>query len=128
MIKKPNLIVLFIALISIGCSSTKSTSKKADVDPYLGHWNIVITETPQGTLENVLIIAKNDDKAYTGSIDADTGTINLTNLKIENNQLTSNFMFEGMEFELKGVFTDKLFQGEVIGMGSSFPTSGKKNE
>lgn len=117
---------LFVAVLflSISCGSSKGIAKKAD--PFIGNWEMQITNTPQGDINNTLLITKNEDGTYKGVMASEMGTMDLNDVKIIESKLTSSFVYEGMDFELNGTFDDKNFDGEVSGMGSSFPTKGTK--
>jgi len=126
---KAKLSTILIALffIAASCSGSKTAAnKKPKVDPVIGTWNVVITNTPQGDIENALVISKSEENAYAGQLSALGSTIDLDNVIIAESVLSSTFIYEGMDFELKGTFVDTVFNGEVIGMGSSFPANGVK--
>ena len=117
---------LFVAILflSMSCGSSKGITKKAD--PFIGNWEMQITNTPQGDINNTLLITRNEDGTYKGVIASEMGTMDLNDVKIIESKLTSSFVYEGMDFELNGTFDDVNFDGEVSGMGSSFPAKGTK--
>ncbi len=117
--------LLFVSLlfISIGCSSSKKVAK---VDPYIGNWKVTVADTPMGTIENTLTIAKNGEGIYTGIMASEAGSMDLKNLAIIESKMTSTFDYDGMDFELKGNFTGNEFLGEVVGAGYNFVAKGTK--
>jgi hypothetical protein len=124
---KLSTILIALFLIATSCSGSKTAAnKKPKVDPVIGTWNVVITNTPQGDIENALVISKSEDDVYAGQITAMGNSIDLDNVVIAESVLSSTFVYEGMDFELKGTFADAVFNGEVVGMGSSFPANGVK--
>lgn len=122
--KKTHLILSFIALFMI--SSCGSSKKAAKVDPYIGDWSIVISDTPQGDVDATMTISKGEDGSYLGALNSDLGEIKLNNLKIAESKLTSTFVTQDMDFDLTGTFEEMLFSGYVSGMGADFKTDGKK--
>jgi len=121
--------LLFISLlfISFSCSSSKSVAKiEPKVDPLIGNWTVLVTDTPQGTIENTLTIAKNGEGIYTAILASTAGSMDLNNLVIVDSKMTSTFVYDGMDFELKGDFTANEFVGEVVGMGYNFAAKGTK--
>ncbi len=122
--KKTHVLLSFIALFLItSCGSTKNAVK---VDPYVGDWSMVISDTPQGDVAATMTISKSEDGSYIGSLNSDLGEIMLNDLKIEESKLTSTFVTQEMDFDLTGTFEEILFNGYVSGMGADFKTDGKK--
>lgn len=59
-----------------------------------------------------MVIAKEGD-SYTGKLHTDEGTINLQNIKVEDNKLNCTFSVQGYELEMSGTFEGDNFNGEV---------------
>lgn len=127
MTKKLTLVAAVFAFILASCGSTKSVAKK-EVDPYLGAWEVVIEETPQGDVAATMNITKNEDGSYSGNLESDMGAMDLKDLKIEKGALSSKFEVQGMDFEFTGTFLQESFKGMVSGMGSFFTANGKKKQ
>ena len=122
--KKTHVLLSFIALFLItSCGSTKNIVK---VDPYVGDWSMVISDTPQGDVAATMTISKTEDGSYIGVFNSDLGEIKLNNFKIEESKLTSTFVTQDMDFDLTGTFEELIFKGYVSGMGADFKTDGKK--
>lgn len=122
--KKTHLLLSFIALFLItSCGSSKSVAK---IDPYIGEWSIVISDTPQGDVSATMNILKNEAGEYTGTVNSDMGLINLSNVKIVESKLSATFVTQDMDFDLTGTFEEMLFKGYVSGMGADFKADGKK--
>lgn len=121
--KKPYYILGVIALFLI---TSCGTSKTIKVDPYIGTWSLLIEDTPQGDVTSTLTILKNEEGAYSGTINSDMGTFKLSNLSIADNKISGIFVVQDMDFDLTGNFEDTLFKGFVSGMGADFTANGKK--
>lgn len=122
--KKTSLLLSFIALFLItSCGSSKSAAK---VDPYIGEWSVVISDTPQGDVAATMTIKKNEAGEYSGTVNSDMGLINLSNVKIVDSKLSATFVTQDIDFDLTGTFEDMSFSGYVSGMGADFKTDGKK--
>ncbi|MCK0178434.1 hypothetical protein MWU50_03945 [Flavobacteriaceae bacterium S0862] len=122
--KKTHLLLSFIALFLItSCGSSKNAVK---VDPYIGEWSVVISDTPQGNVSATMTILKNEAGEYSGTVNSDMGLINLSNVKIVESKLSATFVTQDIDFDLTGTFEDLLFKGYVSGMGADFKTDGKK--
>ena len=122
--KKIHLVLGFIALFIISsCGSSKSVAK---IDPYVGDWSILISDTPQGDVLATMNILKNEAGEYTGTVNSDMGLINLNNVKILENKLSATFVTQDIDFDLTGTFEEMVFTGYVSGMGEDFKADGKK--
>ncbi|RXJ45652.1 hypothetical protein [Gelidibacter gilvus] len=117
------LFVLFASLLITNCGSSKSAVK---VDPYIGAWNLLIENTPQGNVSATMTITKNTEGAYSGSVNSDVGAFDLYDIKIMDSKLTAGFMIQGAEFDIIGNFENLLFKGYVSGMGEDYQASGTK--
>ncbi|TJY33481.1 hypothetical protein [Pontimicrobium aquaticum] len=122
--KKPTLFLSFIALFII--TSCGSSKKAAKVDPYIGAWNMLIEDTPQGNVSATMTILKNDAGEYSGTLNSDLGLINLKDVKIIESKISASFITQDMDFDLTGTFQEMMFKGFVSGMGYDFKADGKK--
>lgn len=118
--------LLFVLLSSIMITSCGSSKSAVKVDPFIGAWNLMIEDTPQGNVSAIMTITKNTEGTYSGSVNSDVGTFNLYDLKIVDSKLTSGFMIQETEFDLIGNFENLLFKGYVSGMGEDFKANGEK--
>ncbi|MFD1314818.1 hypothetical protein [Namhaeicola litoreus] len=114
---------VMILLISMSCGTSKKTAEITD--PNVGNWEIVVNDTPMGTINGVINIEKVDNN-YVGKLISDSGAIELQNLQIISGNMSAYFDYEGSEFNLSGSIVGEEFNGEVSGMGYSFNTTGKK--
>jgi len=117
------ILMTLILFIITGCGPGRIAVK---LDPYIGDWNMLIEDTPQGDVSSMLVILKSDDGYYTGSLNSDMGTFELNNLKIIDNKLSAIFYVQDMDFDLIGNFENNSFNGYVSGMGVDFKANGTK--
>jgi hypothetical protein len=119
------LLCLAVMFIASSCGSGKTAAK---ADPFVGEWNLMVSDTPQGDMPITMMIGKDENGAYTGSFSSDAGNNTLNNLKIENNEMSATFVYGDMDFDVTGTFAENLFKGYTSGMGADFKTEGKKVE
>lgn len=117
------LFVLFSSLLISNCGPSKSVIK---VDPYIGSWNLLIEDTPQGNVSATMTITKNTEGTYSGSVNSDVGAFDFYEIKIMDGKLSAGFMIQGAEFDIIGNFEDLHFKGYVSGMGEDYQTNGNK--
>ncbi len=96
-----------------------ATSKVAKNSP-AGAWDYSVKNTPNGDVSGVMNIQQNGEE-FSGNLATDAGTVDLNNVTIEDNQLSSNFYIQGTSLELKGTFSGDAFTGNVSAQGQSFP-------
>ncbi len=130
-------VLLFLAAILLIGGSCNTSKKLASahgghveqkmLDPYAGHWDYFITDTPMGDMNGVMTIEK-EKGTYLASMTGAAGRINLDNVQIEENQLTGTFIFQGYEVELAGAIESDNFTGELTVDYESFPiTATRRN-
>lgn len=110
--------VVFCAVLFFfmgGCAASKMAKNNPE-----GTWNYTVKNTPDGNLTGTMSIQQNGE-GYTGNLSSDAGKVDLNNVTIEDNQLSSNFYIQGTYLELKGAFTGDTFTGSVDAGGQSFP-------
>ncbi len=114
-------ILLFILLTVFfaGCAATKVTTPN-----YVGRWNYEI-DTPQGR-QSGWIILNQEGKETTGSINSDMGSVDLRDLKIENNVMTANFYAFDMDMDLSGEFVEDVLNAKIIVQGYEIPFTANK--
>ena len=116
------LAAIAISFTLFNCAGTK-TSK---VDPYIGDWEYV-AETPQGSLDVTMTIEKGED-GYTGSLNADVGSVDLEDLKIEDGKMTATYYIESYEMPIKGTFEGDKFSGSTSWDGNEMPINATKRK
>lgn len=116
------LAAIAISFTLFNCAGTK-TSK---VDPYIGDWEYV-AETPQGSLDVTMTIEKGED-GYTGSLNADMGSVDLEDLKIEDGKMTATYYIESYEMPIKGTFEGDKFSGSTSWDGNEMPINATKRK
>ncbi len=96
-----------LLLVGIGCSA----SKKAVYTP-AGNWNYTVLNTPQGDIKGTMMITK-EEESFAGVLKSSNGTINMKDVSIEENVLSSTFYYEGYKFNFKGTFEGEAFNGNI---------------
>ncbi len=122
--------MLCLGLYVSSCDTTKravgTTSEKMEVmDPYVGSWNYVVKDTPEGDIKGLLVIEKAMEK-YTARISGEQGEVDLGTFNIVDNQMQGTFDYQGYELTMKGIFSGKTIKGDIGVEFMSFPMEGKK--
>lgn len=113
-------LILGIFLVS-GCASTKKL-----VDSYVGKWNYDL-ETPQGTFSGNMQIT-HDGNEFHGSLNSDMGSVDLSDLKIEDGKLTANFDMQGNTIDVTGNFEGEVFNGNFSAGGFDMPFKASRSQ
>ncbi len=114
-------ILLVIMLTWAGCATNKVSTVN-----YAGVYNWSIT-TDNGDLSGNITLNHSGD-TYTGTIASDQGSQDLTNLKIDGNNITANFSYMSYDVTMKGVIDDHDIKGTFSAEGYDFPFDAKKQE
>ncbi|TXE07862.1 hypothetical protein ES711_10550 [Gelidibacter salicanalis] len=117
------LVILLFSMMIISCGPGKSVTP---VDLYVGSWNMLVEDTPQGDVSAIIKIMKSAEGTYSGNLSSDLGDFDLYDFKLVDDTLSAGFTIQDAEFNLSGTFDSLLFKGYVSGMGEDFKTSGKK--
>ncbi len=114
--------ILAAGLLWAGCATTKTTASK-----YVGNWDYVVRNLPDGDVNGIMTISQEGDE-FKGDIKSDDGSIsiNMEDLKIEVNKLTSYFYYEGMKINMSGDFDGPDFTGSITVDYNEFPISARK--
>ena len=96
-------------------------------DPYVGSWDYVVKDTPEGDVKGLLVIDKAMDK-YTAQISGEQGEVDLGTFNIVDNQMQGTFDYQGYEMTMKGVFSGKTIKGDIGVEFMSFPMEAMKVE
>ena len=121
---------MIISLMLVAaCNTTKNAmgnarAKKA-IDPYVGTWNYVVKDTPNGTIEGELIISKSSE-AYSAIINGDAGEVPLQDLLIEGNNIKGTFDYQGYEVQMKAMLEGDLLKGNMGVDYMTFPMEATK--
>ena len=117
-----NLIKLnFLLLIAAGllwssCATTNVTSEAK----YLGDWEYLVRDTPNGDVTGIITISKESD-AFNGIIKSDMGDTPIDNLVIAEDKLSGTFELQGMTLDIIGDFKGNSFTGAIIVDYNEFP-------
>jgi len=99
------LFILAMAFLS-GCGTTRMAIKK-----YAGSWEYHI-DTPEGSIDAAMVIAHDGEK-FTGRMEADQGSIELEDLKIEDGKLTAHLYYGTYLIDITGEFNEDEFTGTL---------------
>jgi hypothetical protein len=113
-LNKSYYLIIVLSLVWTSCATNKVTSES-----FAGTYNWKIT-TDDGDMSGNIVLAKSGE-AYTGTITSDQGSQDLTNLKIEGNNITANLNYMGYDVVMKGVVSDHDINGSFSTQGYSFP-------
>jgi hypothetical protein len=115
-------ILLAAGWIWTGCAATKTTASR-----YVGNWDYIVKNLPDGDINGIITISQDGD-AFKGDIKSDDGSIsiNMEDLKIEDNKLSSYFYFQGMKIDMSGEFSGNDFTGSIMVDYNEFPITAQK--
>ncbi len=108
-----------VLLCCYGCATSNASKQDAKNSP-VGAWEYTVKNTPNGNVSGTMNI-KQDGEAYSGNLSTNSGSIDLNNVTIVDNQFSSNFNFQGTPLQFKGAFEGDSFAGTVDTGGQSFP-------
>jgi hypothetical protein len=113
------LLIAMTAAVWTGCATTKVTTPN-----YVGRWNYEL-DTPQGRYAGWIIINQ-EGKEVTGTMNSEMGSVDLRDLKIEDNFMTANFNIMDMDMDLSGEFVEDVLNAKIIVQGYEMPFKANK--
>lgn len=113
------LLITMIAVVWAGCATTRVTTPN-----YIGRWNYEL-DTPQGRVTGWIILDQ-EGKEVTGTINSEMGSVELRDLKIEDNNMTANFYAFDMDMDIKGAFVEDKLNAKIIVQGYEMPFTATK--
>ena len=116
---KTNQLLLSLTMITLLVAVSCKATKKMAYTP-VGSWDYKVTGTPQGDVEGTMILTKTGD-SYSGTMTAMGGSIDLDDVKIEDNKLTCTFDYQGYTLDVSGTFEGETFKGEIGMDYNGFP-------
>jgi hypothetical protein len=116
------LIAIAYACLMFSCAG----SKKTKVDPYIGEWEYT-AQTPNGDLDVVMTITK-IETGYSGFLSAEMGSVDMSNLIIEEGNLTATFDIQGNEIPMKGKFDGDTYTGSTTWDGNERPMNATRKK
>jgi len=116
---------IFTSLM-LSCGSTKNAISPDD--KFIGEWNLVTKDTPQGDVPVTMTISKDKAENFVGTLTSMIGEITMSNLILKNGAISCDFEVQGIFFEFRGVFDRNEFKGQTLGPSESYITIGKKME
>jgi hypothetical protein len=105
-----------------GCATTKTKTAK-----YVGSWDYVVKNLPDGDINGIMEIGYSED-AFTGDIKSDDGNVSIKveDLKIEEDKLSGYFYFQGMKIYMDGTFDGENYTGKISVDYNDFPMTATK--
>ncbi|MCK0132015.1 hypothetical protein MWU59_10945 [Flavobacteriaceae bacterium F08102] len=119
--------IIMYTIFSLGLLSFTALNPISE-DKYIGDWEMVVEETPEGDISLTMTITLDDEQVYSGELTTSEGNYSLENLSIKEGNLLAYFVYQDGDFELSGTFDENEFTGEIYGMDMTFTTNGKKVE
>ena len=108
------LIIIFCISLLAGCAASKSAFSPS------GTWDYQVKNTPNGDASGQMTLTKEGD-AYSGNFQtSEYGTIQMRDIMMEGNVLTSTFYIQGESFNLNGHFEGDSFTGKITSNYGTF--------
>ena len=127
--------LILIPLVSLVVVTSCVSSRQGDVltprsidllsDPYIGSWDFIVSNTPKGDAEGVIVIERSGND-YQVNLDSELGQVDLEKIDIEDERLKGYFHYNGMRINVKGRFEGNTLEGKVGVTLASFPLSARK--
>lgn len=123
--KKLSLSFLLVAIAMFlwtGCATTKKATSR-----YTGSWDYVVKGLPQGDISGIMELSY-EEEAWKGDVKSDDGSVSIEieDLKIEEEQLSGFFYFQGMKIYMDGTFEDNQYIGKISVDYNEFPMTATK--
>jgi len=115
------LIIMVAGIIWAGCAGSKASKEAA----YLGDWEYLVKDTPNGDVNGVMTISK-EGEIFKGVLTSDMGEIALENLSIVEDKLSAQFDIQGMTLDMNGTFEGPQFTGTIGLDYNTFPMTATK--
>ena len=115
------LAVIVYSIILAGCAASKVT-----VSPYIGNWHYT-AQTPEGELAVIMTINETEN-GYSGYLSSDMGSVDLSDLVIEDGKLTASFEIQGYEIPMKGTFDGEIYNGTTTWDGNEMPMKATRKQ
>ena len=114
-------LIVFVMLVWAGCASNKVSTMN-----YAGTYDWSIS-MDSGDLSGTITLNHSGD-GYTGTIDSEQGSSDLSNLKVDGSNITASFEYMGYDVTLKGTLSEHDLKGSFSAEGYDFPFDAKKKE
>lgn len=114
-----------LAAIAYSCLTFSCAgSKKTTIDPYLGEWEY--TFPMDGSEVEARMTINKIESEYIGSLSSEFGSVDLQDLKIEQDNLSARFEIDGYELTMKGTFNGEVYNGTTNYNGEEWPMNATK--
>ena len=91
------MIFAMASMIGFGCA----VSNKMGTDEYVGEWEYIVSDLPDGDETGILVISKIEG-VYKGLIQSSDGDVKINELKIENGNLSGSYNSMGYDISING--------------------------
>ena len=117
------MIFTIAAFIVFACA----VSNKMGTDEYVGEWEYIVSDLPDGDETGILVISKIEG-VYKGLIQSSQGDIKITGLKIENGNFSGTYNNMGYEIGISAKIEGDTLSGKLAAEGYEFPVNATKKE
>lgn len=118
-------IMIFIisSIIIFGCA----VSNNMGTDEYVGEWEYIVSDLPDGDETGILVISKIDG-VYKGLIQSSQGDIKINELKIENGNLSGSYNDMENDISISAKIEGDSLSGNLGAEGYEFPVKATKKQ
>ena len=102
-------------------------ASKTSVDPYVGEWHYTFPTMDGGEMKAVMTINAIEG-GYSGFLSSDMGSVDLTDLVIEDGELTAQFDVQGYGISMAGSFEGDSYTGTTSFDGNDFPMNATRKQ
>ena len=117
------IIFAMTSMIAFGCA----VSNKMGTDENVGEWEYIVSDLPDGDETGILVISKIDG-VYKGLIQSSDGDIKISELKIENGNLSGSYNSMGYDIRIDGKIEGDTLSGKLAAEGYEFPVTATKKQ
>lgn len=111
------------AVLAFGCA----VSNKMGTDEYVGEWEYIVSDLPDGDETGILVISKIDGE-YKGLIQSSNGDIKVDGLKIEGGNMSGSYNNSGYDVNINCKIEGDSLSGKLAAEGYEFNVIATKKE
>ena len=116
------ILTIFTFFLASDCATTKKSAPG-----FIGSWNYTVYDTPEGDVPGEFIISQSDN-GYTGKFKVRGMTIDMQDLKIEDDKISCYMWVEGYKVNFSGQFEGNNFEGTGSFDDNEFKFTAVKSE
>ena len=115
-------LLIFTGILASNCATSKKTTPG-----FIGNWKYTVYDTPEGDVSGEFIISQADN-GYTGKFKVRGMTIDMQELKIEDDKIACYMWVEGYKVNFTGEFNGDDFEGTGSFDDNEFKFTAVKSE